>query len=170
MVVKVLKKITKQRLRNIALYYLKRFDSSSANLKAVLKRRTDDYAYHNKDFDKSEAYSWIEEILTDFEGFGYLDDKRYAEIKVRGYLNAGKSARYIIGKMKEKGIESELVEKFLDENEYDAFDAALNFARKKKIGPFREESQRKDFWQKDMMKIIAAGFDYEIAKEVLAYP
>ena len=57
---KNLKKITKQRLKNIALYYLKRFESSVENLRQVLKRRTNDYSYNNPDFDKNEAYIWIE--------------------------------------------------------------------------------------------------------------
>ena len=45
--VKVLRKITPQRLKNIALYYLKRFESSVANLRSVLQRRVNDYAYQN---------------------------------------------------------------------------------------------------------------------------
>ena len=36
---------TKARLRNIALYYLKRFESSEDSLRAVLKRRIDKYAF-----------------------------------------------------------------------------------------------------------------------------
>src|SRR5574344_1119636 len=90
-----LRKITKIRLKNIALYYLKRFESSTANLRNVLQRRVNDYARQVADFDKYEAYDWIEEILTDFQNLKYLDDNRYTEIKVQDYLNAGKSERYI---------------------------------------------------------------------------
>lgn len=164
---KVLRKITKQRLKNIALYYLQRFDSSVENLRSVLMRRVNDYAYQTPEFDKTQAKTWIDEILQEFEGYGYLDDERYAEIKVRGYLSAGKSARYIAGKMKEKGIEEGLVDKLMDESEYDAFEAAMNLARKKKIGPYRDESVRKDFWQKDMGVLVRAGFGYDTAKDVM---
>ena len=98
---KKLKKISKQRLKNIALYYLKRFDSSVENLRQVLKRRVNDYVFHNPDFNKNEAHSWIEEILADFERLKYLDDFRYAEIKIQSYLNAGKPERYIKIKMQQ---------------------------------------------------------------------
>ena len=165
---KKLKKISKQRLKNIALYYLKRFESSVENLRQVLKRRTDDYAYHNTEFNKSEAYAWIEEILSDFERLKYLDDARYTEIKIQGYLNAGKPARYIKAKLQQKGIKADLIDDILAEQTYNPFDMALKLAKKKKIGPYRKDADaRKTNRQKDMATLIRAGFDYDIALSVL---
>jgi len=163
------RKITKVRIKNIALYYLKRFDSSVENLRQVLKRRVKDYAYHYPDFDLSQGLGWIEEVLQELEGFGYLNDKRYAEIKVRGYLEAGRPERYILNKMREKGIGAALAEELLSGQEYDAFEMALRLAKKKKIGPFRPDEQRKEFWQKDAAKLVNAGFDYDVVKEVLGF-
>ena len=163
------KKITKQRLKNIALYYLKRFESSTENLRQVLRRRTNDYAYRHPEFVKQEAYDWIEEILTDFERFGYLDDERYAQIKAKDYIAAGKSARYIAGKLKQKGISETKISALLEGMEYDSFEVALHFAKKKKIGPFRDEAKREDYRQKDLMALVRAGFDYDTACRVLSY-
>ena len=112
---KILKKITKQRLKNIALYYLKRFESSVDNLRQVLKRRTNDYAYQNPEFNKNEAYAWIEEILADFQKLKYIDDNRYAELKIRNYLNAGKPVRYIKIKLQQKGINENVINNILFE-------------------------------------------------------
>jgi hypothetical protein len=47
---------TKARLRNIALYYLERFESSKDNLRAVLRRRIDKYVFVNKEYNPEEAY------------------------------------------------------------------------------------------------------------------
>ena len=102
---KIIKKISKQRLKNIALFYLKRFESSVDNLKQVLKRRVNKYAYQNPEFNKTEAYSWIDEIIADFERLKYIDDNRYADLKIRAYLNAGKSARYRKIQMKQKMLQ-----------------------------------------------------------------
>lgn len=163
-----LRKITKQRLKNIGLYYLKRFESSVANLRKVMMRRVNDYAYHNPDFNKAEACEWIEEILNDFEQHQYINDNRYAEIKIRDYLFAGKAERYIRGKLKEKGIEESLVDSILAEQEYSPFENALRLAKKKRIGPYREgEELRKEFRQKDMGTLVRAGFDYDVVAEVL---
>ena len=163
------KKITPQRLKNIALYYLKRFDSSADNLRQVLKRRVDEYAYHNPEWEKKEALGWIEALLADFERYGYIDDDRYAEIKIKNYAAAGKSARYIAGKLKQKGIDESSVAAVLEDIGYDALQTALYLAQKKKIGPFRPEEQRDDYRQKDMGTLLRAGFDYDTVLSVLAY-
>ncbi len=167
---KKLKKITPQRLKNIALYYLKRFETSEYNLRSVLKRRIDDYAYWNKEFDKKEAYQWLDELVKDFVRLGYVDDERFAEIRISGYLSAGKSPRYILNKLKEKGIDEDLADKLLNEQEYDPFESALKLAKKKKIGPYCEdENLRKERRSKDMGILIRAGFDYDVVLKVLEF-
>ena len=167
---KMPKKITLQRLKNIALYYLKRFETSEYNLRSVLKRRIDDYAYWNKEFDKKEAYKWLDELMSDFVRLGYVNDKRYAEIKVRACLSAGKSPRYILNKLKEKGIDEDLAYNLLNEQEYDAFESAMKVAKKKKIGPYCEDEKlRRERRNKDMRVLIRAGFDYDVVLKVLEY-
>lgn len=168
--VKVLRKITPQRLKNIALYYLKRFESSVANLRSVLQRRVNDYAYQNKEFDRGEAYQWIEDILADFQRYGYLNDSRYAEIKIKDYMSAGKSVRYIKGKMREKGIDEEILSALLEDQEYDEFEAAIKLAKKKHIGPFRtDEEALFENRQKDMGTLVRAGFSYDVVRRVVGY-
>lgn len=164
------KKITPQRLKNIGLYYLKRFESSVENLRAVLKKRVNAYARENPDFNKQEAFDWIEDILAEFERLHYLDDGRFTEIKVRSYLAAGKPARYIKNKLREKGIDESLIDAVFQEQEYNPLEMALTLAKRKKIGPFRaDEEQRRLCRQKDMGTLIRAGFDYDVVCEVLGY-
>lgn len=167
---KTIRKITKKRLQNIALFYLQRFESSTENLRTVLKRRIDKYAFQVEDFDKEEAYGWVEEIIEEFEGYKYIDDERYAKIKVKSYVEAGKSPRYIKAKLRQKGIEEESIETILDEEEYDVFTAALKFAKKKRIGPYRlDEEEREEYRAKDLAKLAQAGFDYDVAIDVIEY-
>lgn len=161
------KKITLQRLKNIALYYLKRYESSVENLRGVLMRRVDAYSRENPQWDKTEAYQWIEEILENFERLHYLDDNRFTEIKVRSYLNAGKPARYIQEKLRLKGISLAEINAVLQEQEYDPLQMALKLAKRKKIGPYRTEKQRHEYRQKDMGTLIRAGFDYDVVCQVL---
>jgi len=163
------KKVTKQRLKNVALYYLKRFESSTDNLRQVLQRRIIDYAYHNPDWDKAEALRWVDELLDDFVAYGYLNDNRYTEIKVKNYISAGKSMRYIRAKLKQKGIKESQINDALQDSEYNQFDAVLLLAKKKRIGPFRKQEERNDFRQKDLGILLRAGFDYDVVQDVLAY-
>lgn len=161
------KKITPQRLKNIALYYLKRYESSVENLRQVLQKRINTYVRENPNFDKQQAYEWTEQILNDFKHLNYLNDYRYAEIKIRGYLNAGKPARYIKPKLMQKGVPEDIINKILQMQEYDAVAMALKLAKKKKIGPYRESENRREFRQKDMATLIRAGFDYDVVSDVL---
>lgn len=165
---KALKKMTDARLKNIALYYLKRFETTRYGLKVVLKRRVDAYAYQDKNFDKLLAYEWIENLLNDFEEKHYIDDERFAEFKVRDYLAAGKSPRYILGKMKEKGVDEEITLRLLNAQDYNPYDAAMKLAAKKKIGPFEpDEAKRRERRTKDLAILVRAGFDYDVAIKVL---
>ena len=163
------KKITPQRLKNIGLYYLKRFESSVENLRSVLHRRIDAYARENPEWNKKEAYDWAESVLEEFERLHYLDDARFTEIKVRSYLNAGKPARYIQTKLRAKGIDAAQVDEILSQQEYNPLEMALKLAKRKKIGPFRPIETRREFRQKDMAALVRAGFDYDTVCEVLEY-
>ena len=163
------RKITPARLRNIALYYLQRFETSAANLRSVLKRRIEAYARENPEWNKQEAEQWIEDILSEFEHYHYVDDNRYAEIKINSYLNAGKPERYIKIKLQQKGVSESKIDAILQNKEYNPKDMALKLAKRKKIGPYRDQEQRKEFRQKDMGTLIRAGFDYDIVCEVLDF-
>ena len=162
------KKITPQRLKNIGLYYLKRFESSVENLRSVLQKRVNQYAKENPEFNKQEAYQWVENVLAEFEKLHYLDDERFTEIKVRHYLAVGKPARYIQNKLREKGIANAQIEEMLDDFGYNPQEMALKLAKRKKIGPFRpDEESRKQNRQKDMVALIRAGFDYDVVSEII---
>lgn len=149
-----MKKITPQRLKNIALYYLERFDASSEKLKSVLIRRIQKATLSGDDV-SSEAFKWVNEIIQDMQRLGYIDDRRYCENKVRQYLDMGKSNRYIIGKLREVGIDMDVVQSFLPDDE---LVQAQIFARKKKLG---------QDYQKDLAKLAGAGFSYDVAQKVL---
>lgn len=166
---KKIRKMTLKRLQNIALYYLERFETSADNLRQVLKRRVFDYARQTPDFDVAEAEQWIEDIVEKMVRLGYINDNRYAEFKIDGYLNAGKPERYIRQKMMQKGIGEDIVDEVLQNREFDEKEMALRFAQKKKIGPWRtDEENRKLNRQKDLAALVRAGFGYDIAQQILA--
>ena len=159
---------TKSRLRNIALYYLDRFESSEENLRAVLRRRIDKYAFFNKEYNPTQAYQWAEEIIAECLAQNFINDERFADFKISGYLSSGKSKRYIEQKLKQKGIDEKIIAQYFEDSEYSEFEAALNFAKKKKIGRFRpDDDTRTANWQKDLAALVRAGFDYDVAKQIL---
>ena len=145
---------------------MQRFETSSENLRRVLLRRVNEYAFYNPDFNAAEARGWVDEIVEQFQGYNYVDDSRYAGLKIRDYLAAGKSEKYIRQKMAEKGVPEDIVNEILENEEFDPLENALQFARKKRIGRFRPEEQREAFRQKDLAALARAGFDYDVAIKV----
>ena len=123
---------------------------------------------YNTKRNPSEAYQWTEEVIDECLSHNFVNDRRFAEFKVNGYLNAGKPKRYIEQKLKQKGIDEKTISSVFEEANYSEKDTALNFAQKKKIGCFRNsEEERQNFRQKDLGTLIRAGFDYDIAKEIV---
>jgi len=159
---------TKARLRNIALYYLERFESSEENLRTVLRRRIDKYAFFDKEYHPEQAYQWVEEVIDECVKHNFVNDERFAGFKINSYLSAGKPKRYIEQKLKQKGIDENIISRLFENTEYSELDTALNFAKKKKIGRFREDEEKRIAnRQKDLGTLVRAGFDYDVAKEVL---
>lgn len=166
--VKLPKPPTKSRLMNIALYYLERFESSEENLRTVLRRRIDKYVFLNREYNPVAAYQWVEEVIAECLKQNFVNDERFALLKIESYLKAGKSRRYIEQKLKQKGIDEKLVASYFDNSAYSELETALDFAQKKKIGRFRPDKEnRLANRQKDLAALIRAGFDYDVAKEVL---
>ena len=83
-------------------------------------------------------------------------------------MSIGKSPRYILGKLREKGVDEAIVNSLMDAQEYDPLETALKLAKKKKIGPFcADETLRRERHNKDLAILVRAGFDYDIAIKVL---
>ncbi len=159
---------TKARLKNIALYYLERFESSKKNLFDVLKRRVDKYVFFDKEYNPHQAYQWIDEIIEELSNQNFVNDNRFAHLKIDNYLAQGKSRRYIEQNLIQKGIDKAIIAQYFEKSEYSEMATALNFAQKKKIGCFRcSDEDRISNRQKDLASLVRAGFDYDIAQEIV---
>ena len=149
------KPITEQRLRNIALFYLERFDASTTKLRQVLKRRVQHQKMQGIIID-NQASKWIENVIHEMIRLGYINDERYTENAVRRLSQQGKSTSFIRQKLLSEGLSSEIIEPFLHP-ESDLEQARI-FIKKKRLG---------QNWEKDLAKLARAGFSYEIAKQAL---
>ena len=174
------KKITYDRLRNIALYYLGRYASSSENLRQVLKRRVQKSAHHHKDTDIEQAHAWIDDIVTDMIRMGYIDDITYATNKAHSLHNRGTSSRTIYQKLLQKGLDKNTIETALNslqENLNDGLDepqntdliAAIKYAKRRRIGVYRIKPapDPDKQYQRDLASLARNGFPPDICQKIL---
>ncbi len=164
------RKATPQSLENAALYYLGRFASSSENLRRVLMRRVDRSARLH-DTDRDEGRAAVDAIVARFQTSGLVDDRAYAEGRVVALHRRGVPARGIRGRLMEKGVAAHHIEAALvglaETGENTDLAAAVNLARRRRLGPYRPSSARADKREKDLAALARAGFSYDIARRIV---
>jgi regulatory protein len=161
------RKVTPSYLENAALHYLQRFASSSANLRRVLMRKVQRSAEAHGT-DPAEGAAWVDALLVRYRGAGLLDDAAYASAKTASLARRGTSPRGIRQKLAQKGVEGELIDESIGElGENADLAAAVNFARRRRLGPFRPAGREGSF-EKELATLGRAGFSYETARRVLA--
>lgn len=167
------KKATPERLEKSALFYLERFASSSENLRRVLMRRVDASAREHGT-DPEEGARFIDSLIERYQRAGLLDDAAYTDARVASLHRRGLSDRAIAMKLRQKGVPAAFIEKSLEdlreEMRADGADpnqeAALNYAKRRRIGPFRKTA-REENRERDLAALGRQGFDYETARGVI---
>ena len=164
------KKNTMLSLKNIALYYLQRYASSSSNLKSVLMRRVyRSSAHHGSSVDEGKAL--VDELVSQLQDLELLNDRTFAEAQAISMHRRGNSLRAIKMKLYQKGLCKDDIEAAVralkKEFEDVEFIAAAALARRRRLGPYRDGNLRKELYEKDLASLARAGFSYDIAKQVI---
>ncbi len=163
------RKITPKALESAALAYLQRYATSAANLRAVLMRRVHRAARFH-DTDPEQSTELVDELISRYRRAGLLDDVAYAELRVSSLHRRGISRRGIQARLAAKGVAADDIDRALaqlqDEHEDSEFEAACNYARRRRIGPWRAtlRSERRD---RDLAALSRQGYGYELACRVI---
>jgi regulatory protein len=164
------RKATPQSLENAAVYYLRRFASSAENLRRVLMRQVErSTRLHDTDREKGRAA--VDALVDRFQASGLLDDRVYAESRAVTLHRRGAPARGIRARLTEKGVAPDHIEAALagltEAGEVTDFYAAVNLARRRRLGPYRPCSARVEMREKDLAALARAGFSYAIARRIV---
>jgi regulatory protein len=159
------RKVTEQRLMNVALFHLRRFSASVAGLTRVLKRRVQRWVRDGAEVD-GDAEKLVSIVVTRLRLSGYLDDERLATSKVASLRRGGASSRSIAMKLRRAGLATDLVKQATATQPTTDADAVWTWARRKKLGVFRQR-QREERRQKDLAALVRAGFSFRDAKQVV---
>jgi len=164
------KKATAKHLENVALWYLQRFAASADSLRRVLLRRVEKSARAH-DTDREEGAALVEDIVTRFRASGLLDDRLYAEGRTLSLHRRGVSAQGIRARLRAKGVGAEDIDAALatlqDESADPDFAAAVAYARRRRIGPYRTRGDREELRERDLAALARQGFDYDTARRVI---
>ena len=155
-----------------ALHYLGRYASSAEGLRRVLLRRVRRRLAADADA-LAGARPLIDALVARYQLSGLVDDAAYAGAQARSRLRRGQSLRTIRAGLAAKGVGAEDAVAALDALREAGGDpdlaAAVAFARRRRLGPFRRESGSNG---EDRVKALGAfaraGFARRTAEAVLA--
>lgn len=164
----------KARLREAALAYLERYESSVQSVRRTLRRRVERWATKDGVPVEEGAYDAVEAVIEDLRRAGLIDDARYAGMKARSLFNSGRSGRAIGAYLAQRGVPASVIGEALEGRAEEAenpeepdLEAARRFARKKRLGPHRPPEQRAEKRDRDMAALGRAGFSWHIARSVV---
>jgi regulatory protein len=164
--------ITVAALHEAALGYLACYAASTARLRRVLERRV---KRRCADRDGIEAARRnIVEVIARLTAQGYLEDGRYAAARAESLVRQGRSRRWIEARLAADGIAPAMIRAAVTgmAGAQTELAAAIAFARRRGLGPFRKIKHRskgdpKAEARKEQAAFARAGFDRGMARTVL---
>lgn len=157
--------LTRQKVEQMALAYVNRFDVSAGKLRQHLMNRVRKAGGHD------DAATWIAELVQRYQGSGVLDDARFARNLASQLSARGKSARAIAQKLAVRGVASDVAGELMAARKQDEpnaeLEAARTYARKRRLGYHRKPEERDEYRHKDLATLARQGFSFDIAKKAL---
>lgn len=153
------KPLTPESLNWFALRYVERYATTREKLRHYLKGKLYERGW------AGEGEAPIDAMVERFAELGYVDDRSYGESKARSLERRGYGARRVDQALMAAGIEPEVRDEIREEG--DARDAAIAYARRKRIGPFGAQAPTPELRQKQFAAMVRAGHSFELVKAVL---
>ena len=120
---------------------------------------------------KSNINDLIDIVAEDLEKSKFINDKFYSESKAKSLIQRGSSINKIRKYLFSKGVGEKYIkntiEKIQTNNEDQDFFSAIKLCMKKRIGPARNQDNRKLFYRKDLGILARSGFDFETSRKII---
>jgi regulatory protein len=153
--------LDKDRLNELALTYVGRFATTKAKLASYLARKLRERGW------SGERPPDVEALVGRLASLGYVDDAAFALSKTRSLTARGYGARRVSQSLRAAGVQDEDSGAARDMAEAEAMEAALRFARRRRLGPFGEGSLDRSQTEKALAAMIRAGHSFELARSIL---
>ncbi|MGD9511931.1 MAG: regulatory protein RecX [Geminicoccaceae bacterium] len=160
---------TPERLHARALRYLERYATTAAHLRRVLLRRAARDA-EALGLDTAPVRMDVDAVVARLVAAGLLDDRQFALARARRLSDTGRSPARIRAALAAKGLAEPAIEAALrglaEEQSDPELAAAIAYARRRRLGPWRLPESRPENRAKDLAALGRAGFGYRAARLV----
>lgn len=143
-------------LDRLALRYVERFATTRGKLAAYLTRKIRERGFEGTPPDPAE-------IAERFAELGYVNDRLYAESKAAAMARRGLGARRVEEALRHAGVQAEDAEAIAPQVHACVGQSAIDFARRKRIGPFAAEPADRERIAKQVAAMVRAGHSPALA-------
>jgi regulatory protein len=159
-----------------ALSYLGRYASTAENLRQVLRRRVRRRLGSEGEGGRegvASVESLIDTLVGRYRETGLVNDAAYAASRARRGVTQGRSLRRIAAGLAAKGVAAADTAAAIASLRDEATDldlaAAIAFARRRRLGPFRRDPRPRER-ASELAAFARAGFSRRTAETILACP
>jgi regulatory protein len=146
--------------KRLALRYVERYATTEARLVRYLGRKVQERGWAGEDRPA------IAQLVAQMAALGYVNDRQFAEMRTAALTRRGYGRRRIDADLRFAGISDDDVAE-TGPNAEEAREAALTFARRKRIGPFAENALDPAARRRAFAAMVRAGHPLDIIKEIL---
>jgi regulatory protein len=147
-------------LERLALRYVERFATTRGRLTDYLLRKLRERGW------AGESPADPAALADRMAGLGYIDDRAFGEARASAMARRGLGQRRVSGELHRAGLGEDDVAALSPAIEERTLDAALVFARKRRIGPFAAVAPDRPQREKHIAAMIRGGHDFNLARRI----
>lgn len=147
-------------LQAIAVRYVERFQTTRARLLRLLQQKL-----RQRGWEEGLPPPDIQAIADRMVELGYVNDATFADARVRGLSRRGFGEGRVKQDLAAYGVDRDLVTEAL--SDHDGWAAALDFARRKRLGPFGAGVADQKTRMKQLGAMARAGHGFDVARRVV---
>lgn len=161
------KPLDPQALERLALRYVERFATTRGRLTDYLTRKIRERGWDERHDVTAADPGELAQRMADL---GYVDDRAFAEQRAAAMQRRGLGARRVAGAFREAGIDDGDAESVAPAIADRGVEAALAFARRKRIGPYGNGDVDRKLQEKQLSAMLRAGHRFDLARKIVAAP
>jgi regulatory protein len=151
-------------LERLALFYAGRYATTRAKLRSYLSRKLRERGW------AGQGEAPVVPLVERLAGLGYVDDKGFAASRAASLSRRGYGERRVRDALAAAGIGEEDGAEARAQARDGAWEAALRFAERRRIGPFAASEPDRAGREKAMAAMLRAGHPLEIVRRLVKAP